>query len=139
MIESTKTQDPYPIIERISLAEGPFTSTRAWVNEAPTIVRVFDFNATSGVWTSEYVTEYGTGRFTTKRVASQSLAKLLADALESERSYRFATTREGDEYDRCDRCGERFRENDERAEVAGELTSDVIHAGCFQRGTDVLA
>lgn len=50
-------------------------------------------------------------------------------------------------YGRCDRCGESFRETDEKAEVVGTTSAPdsllfdslLIHADCYQQGTDVLA
>jgi hypothetical protein len=50
-------------------------------------------------------------------------------------------------FGRCDRCGESFREDDEQAEVAGNvddpaasiLDNLTIHVGCIIDGTDVMA
>jgi hypothetical protein len=70
-------------IDRLSPKTSEHTSDQAYVNVAPTIQRVYT-RWPDATWHSEYVIEYGSGRFTARvdadRALSAALDAKLADA-----------------------------------------------------------
>ena len=73
---------PVPTISRVELGDGRGLLDRVWVNVGPTTVRTYD-RWQDGRWVSEYIIEYGSGRFTDKLVAGPRLEAILDAAIDS--------------------------------------------------------